>query len=279
MIIFNTLIESFLNLASVLGVFIVFGILLNLIEAKNNELIQSSLGIKFIVFTGFIGTVVHELSHMLMAFIFNHKIVKVELFRPFKYKENGVLGYVKHTYNPSSLYQQIGNFFIGIAPMIFGTLFIWILLILFSNDTYQVLTNNIHIDLYIKYLESTDYLKVFSLLINDTLLILKSMFSLKYLADFKHLIMLFFIYSISTHMSLSLADLKGSFKGFIVCFIIVFIVTLFINLLNQANLFNNILIFKFNVYVFLFLTVGLIFSLLTLFVSFLINIIKNSLCS
>lgn len=279
MIIFNTFIESFLNLASVLGVFIVFGILLNLIEAKNNELIQSSLGIKFIVFTGFIGTVVHELSHMLMAFIFNHKIVKVELFRPFKYKENGVLGYVKHTYNPSSLYQQIGNFFIGIAPMIFGTLFIWILLILFSNDTYKVLTNNIHIDLYIKYLESTDYLKVFSLLINDTLLILKSMFSLKYLADFKHLIMLFFIYSISTHMSLSLADLKGSFKGFIVCFIIVFIVTLFINLLNQANLFNNILIFKFNVYVFLFLTVGLIFSLLTLFVSFLINIIKNSLCS
>ena len=279
MIIFNTLIESFLNLASVLGVFIVFGILLNLIEAKNNELIQSSLGIKFIVFTGFIGTIVHELSHMLMAFIFNHKIVKVELFRPFKYKENGVLGYVKHTYNPSSLYQQIGNFFIGIAPMIFGTLFIWILLILFSNDTYKVLTNNIHIDLYIKYLESTDYLKVFSLLINDTLLILKSMFSLKYLADFKHLIMLFFIYSISTHMSLSLADLKGSFKGFIVCFIIVFIVTLFINLLNQANLFNNILIFKFNVYVFLFLTVGLIFSLLTLFVSFLINIIKNSLCS
>ena len=163
--------------------------------------------------------------------------------------------------------------------MIFGTLLIWILLILFSNDTYKVLTNNIHIDLYIKYLESTDYLKVFSLLINDTLLILKSMFSLKYLADFKHLIMLFFIYSIATHMSLSLADLKGSFKGFIVCFIIVFIVTLFINLLNQANLFNNILIFKFNVYVFLFLTVGLIFSLLTLFVSFLINIIKNSLCS
>lgn len=279
MIIFNTFIESFLNLASVLGVFIVFGILLNLIESKNNEVIQNSLGINFIVFTGFIGTVVHELSHMLMAFIFNHKIVKVELFRPFKYKEDGVLGYVKHTYNPSSLYQQIGNFFIGIAPMIFGTLFIWILLILFSNDTYQVLTNNIHIDLYIKYLESTDYLKVFSLLINDTLLILKSMFSLKYLADLKHLIMLFLIYSIATHMSLSLADLKGSFKGFIVCFIIVFIVTLFINLLNQANLFNNILIFKFNVYVFLFLTVGLIFSLLTLFVSFLINIIKNSLCS
>lgn len=279
MIIFNTFIESFFNLASVLGVFIVFGILLNLIESKNNELIQNSLGIKFIVFTGFIGTVVHELSHMLMAFIFNHKIVKIELFRPFKYKEDGVLGYVKHTYNSSNLYQQIGNFFIGIAPMIFGTLFIWILLILFSNDTYQVLTNNIHIDLYIRYLESTDYLKVFSLLINDTLLILKSMFSLKYLADLKHLIMLFFIYSIATHMSLSLADLKGSFKGFIVCFIIVFIVTLFINLLNQANLFKNILIFKFNVYVFLFLTVGLIFSLLTLFVSFLINIIKNSLCS
>ena len=47
MIIFNTFIESFLNLASILGVFIVFGILLNLIESKNNELIQNSLGINF----------------------------------------------------------------------------------------------------------------------------------------------------------------------------------------------------------------------------------------
>lgn len=275
MIIFNTFIESFLNLASVLGVFIVFGILLNLIESKNNELIQNSLGINFIVFTGFIGTVVHELSHMLMAFIFNHKIVKVELFRPFKYKEDGVLGYVKHTYSSSNLYQQIGNFFIGIAPMIFGTLSIWILLILFSSDTYQILTNSVHTDLYIIYFKSYDYLKCANLLIRDTLLVLKHMLSIKYLFDIKHLIMLFFIYSIATHMSLSLADLKGSFKGFIVCFIIIFIITLFINLLNQANLFNNILIFKFNVYVFLFLTVGLIFSLLTLFISFLINIIKR----
>lgn len=275
MIFFNTFIESFFNLSSILGIFIIFGIVLNFIESKNNELIQQSLGINFIIFTGFIGTVVHELSHMLMAFIFNHKIIKVELFRPFKYKEDGVLGYVRHTYNPSNLYQQIGNFFIGIAPMGFGTLAIWILLILFSNDTYQLLINNIHIDLYISYIKSSDYLKCFYLLIRDSLLMFKHILSLRYLFNIKHLIMLFFIYSISTHMSLSLADLKGSFKGFIFCFILVFIVTLFINLFNQTNFFKNILIFKFNIYIFLFLIVGLIFSLLTLFVSFFINIIKR----
>lgn len=275
MIFFNTFIESFFNLSSILGIFIIFGIVLNLIQSKNNELIQQSLGINFIVFTGFIGTVVHELSHMLMAFIFNHKIIKVELFRPFKYKEDGVLGYVRHTYSPSNLYQQIGNFFIGIAPMIFGTLAIWILLMLFSNDTYQILINNVQTDLYISYLKSSEYLKCFSLLIRDTLLMLKHILSLRYLFNIKHLIMLFFIYSISTHMSLSLADLKGSFKGFIFCFMLVFIVTLFINLFNQTNFFKNILIFKFNIYIFLFLIVGLIFSLLTLFVSFFINIIKR----
>lgn len=275
MIFFNTFVESFFNLSSILGIFIIFGIVLNLIESKNNQLIQQSLGINFIVFTGFIGTVVHELSHMLMAFIFNHKIIKVELFRPLKYKEDGVLGYVRHTYNPNSLYQQVGNFFIGIAPMVFGTLTIWIILIIFSNDTYILIINSIHTDLYINLLNSSDYLKCFYLLIEDIFSILQHVLSFKYLFDINHFIMLFCIYSISTHMSLSFADLKGSFKGFVFCFILVFVFTLFINLFNQANFFKNILIFKFNVYVFLFLLLGLIFSLLTLFISFFINIIKK----
>ena len=42
------------------------------------------------------------------AVLFGHKIEDVKLL-PIK-NENGVFGYVSHSYNPANLYQVIGNF-------------------------------------------------------------------------------------------------------------------------------------------------------------------------
>lgn len=253
----------------------IFGFIFNVIENKNNQLIQRALGEKIIIFTGFIGTVVHEVSHMIMALIFNHKIVKVELFRPRKYKEDGILGFVKSTYNPNSIYQQVGNFFIGIAPMIFGTLTIWLLFIIFSNNIYTMFLNYMNIGLYTNYLQSSNYSGFFDLLVHDVFLLLKTIFSFDYIFNVNHLIMLFLIYSISTHMTLSLADLKGSFKGLLVCFIVVFVITFLGKILGVSNIFTSSIVFKINLYIFLFLMLGLFFSLLTLFISFIINIVKK----
>ena len=275
MIFFNILIDSFTNLASILGIFVIFGFIFNVIENKNNQLIQRALGEKIIIFTGFIGTVVHEVSHMIMALIFNHKIVKVELFRPRKYKEDGILGFVKSTYNPNSIYQQVGNFFIGIAPMIFGTLTIWLLFIIFSNNLYTMFLNYMNIGLYTNYLQSSNYSGFFDLLVHDVFLLLKTIFSFDYIFNVNHLIMLFLIYSISTHMTLSLADLKGSFKGLLVCFIVVFVITFLGKILGVSNIFTSSIVFKINLYIFLFLMLGLFFSLLTIFISFIINIVKK----
>ncbi len=275
MIFFNILIDSFANLASILGIFVIFGFIFNVIENKNNQLIQRALGEKIIIFTGFIGTVVHEVSHMIMALIFNHKIVKVELFRPRKYKEDGILGFVRSTYNPNSIYQQVGNFFIGIAPMIFGTLTIWLLFIIFSNNIYTMFLNYMDIGLYTNYLQSSNYSGFFNLLVHDVFLLLKTIFSFDYIFNVNHLIMLFLIYSISTHMTLSLADLKGSFKGLLVCFIVVFVITFLGKILGLSNIFTSSIVFKINLYIFLFLMLGLFFSLLTLFISFIINIVKK----
>lgn len=275
MIFFNILIDSFANLASILGIFVIFGFIFNVIENKNNQLIQRALGEKIIIFTGFIGTVVHEVSHMIMALIFNHKIVKVELFRPRKYKEDGILGFVKSTYNPNSIYQQVGNFFIGIAPMIFGTLTIWLLFIIFSNNIYTMFLNYMNIGLYTNYLQSSNYSGFFDLLVHDVFLLLKTIFSFDYIFNVNHLIMLFLIYSISTHMTLSLADLKGSFKGLLVCFIVVFVITFLGKILGVSNIFTSSIVFKINLYIFLFLMLGLFFSLLTIFISFIINIVKK----
>lgn len=275
MIFFNILIDSFANLASMLGIFVIFGFIFNVIENKNNQLIQRALGEKIIIFTGFIGTVVHEVSHMIMALIFNHKIVKVELFRPRKYKEDGILGFVRSTYNPNSIYQQVGNFFIGIAPMIFGTLTIWLLFIIFSNNIYTMFLNYMNIGLYTNYLQSSNYSGFFDLLVHDVFLLLKTIFSFDYIFNVNHLIMLFLIYSISTHMTLSLADLKGSFKGLLVCFIVIFVITFLGKILGVSNIFTSSIVFKINLYIFLFLILGLFFSLLTISISFIINIVKK----
>ena len=69
--------------------------------------------------TGFIyltmpGVVIHELSHLFFCLIFQHKIMKVNLFSP---QEDGTLGMVQHSYDSRNIFHRIGNFFIGSAPV------------------------------------------------------------------------------------------------------------------------------------------------------------------
>ncbi|MDE7209490.1 MAG: hypothetical protein K2O31_06360, partial [Clostridia bacterium] len=74
--------------------------------------------------TGFIGTPIHELSHALFCLIFFHKIEEMKLFQIDD--ENGVLGYVRHSYNKKNPYQLMGNYFIGVAPIICGALIVFL---------------------------------------------------------------------------------------------------------------------------------------------------------
>ncbi len=70
------------------------------------------------------GVMVHELGHAFFCVIFCHRIVRVRLFSP---RPDGSLGSVEHAYNRRSVYQQIGNFFIGTGPIWFGTAIIFLL--------------------------------------------------------------------------------------------------------------------------------------------------------
>lgn len=72
------------------------------------------------VILGGVGVIIHELSHLVVALLFGHRIDRVSLLHiPDVHNPNDRgLGYVSHVWNDDSLYQKIGNVFIGIAPVI-----------------------------------------------------------------------------------------------------------------------------------------------------------------
>lgn len=72
------------------------------------------------VILGGIGVIIHELSHLIVAVLFGHHIQSVRLLHiPDAHDANDRgLGYVSHTWNDDSLYQKVGNVFIGVAPVV-----------------------------------------------------------------------------------------------------------------------------------------------------------------
>lgn len=63
------------------------------------------------------GVILHEFSHALFCLVFRHRITD---FAPFAPQKNGNLGWVEHKWDPRSIWQNIGCFFIGVAPLAFG---------------------------------------------------------------------------------------------------------------------------------------------------------------
>lgn len=160
---------------------------------------------------------IHELSHALFCVIFGHKINEIKLFQIDT--DSGVLGYVDHSYNRRNVYQMIGNYFIGIAPIICGTLIIYL-------ATRFLLPN--------AYSEINEYLGDLVLLEKqglgfDTLSyvfvtlggMIKAIF-VDITSGIRWWLYILIVFCIALHMNLSPADIKGSYVGlpFVVLFFV-----------------------------------------------------------
>ncbi len=177
----------------------------------------------YLFFFAWLGVSIHELGHALFCLIFRHKIIEIKLFSPDA--ETGTLGYVRHSYNPGSIYQRIGNFFIGIGPILLGSLVIflsakWLLL-----SSIEITTT------------STQELGVVELLTSAFLGALdyfKSLFVFESLRRWQTYLFFYISFSVGSHITLSPADIKGAFVGFVSLVLLVLVVNLisigFINL-------------------------------------------------
>jgi len=112
------------------------GVVLRYANRKTSQSLMRTMGRKGIFVTAWLGTPVHELAHAAMCVVFGHRVTELKLFHPDE--RTGTLGYCNHAFNKKNPYHVIGNFFIGIAPVISGLTVVYLLMTLLSPNGHWV---------------------------------------------------------------------------------------------------------------------------------------------
>lgn len=176
--------------------------------------------------TGFIGTPIHETGHLLMCLVFFHKINEVKFFQI--NDEDGVLGYVSHSWNPKNIYQQIGNYFIGVAPIVVGTLIIFFGMKYFLPATYGEI-NAYFTELSILNGSVSVFEYVFQM-IADMMTVMFAEISI----GWQWWVFMLLSLCIALHMNLSGADIKGSLVAIPLLVVILLAINLIIGLIFKG---------------------------------------------
>lgn len=124
----------------------------------------------------------------------------------------GTLGYVKHTYNKRNIYHQVGNFFIGVAPILVGSGVLLLLMFLLVPGTYDDVMSELNFAALLStdFFEASTYTGYFSLF-GD---IVADIFDFVNVGNVLWWIFIILAIMIASHMELSLADIKSSAIGF-----------------------------------------------------------------
>ncbi|WP_300531440.1 hypothetical protein, partial [Peptacetobacter sp.] len=215
----------------ILGTFLL-GLILNFIEDRNIDYLQNGLGRKGILVTGIVGVPIHEMSHFLACKLFGHDVEKVELFRPTKSKSDGVLGRVVHSRNKGNVYKMIGDFFIGTAPVIIGSFIVYVLIKFYLGSEFTIFNMIIDIE---KSLEMIENLDLFKFIVHIVMAGINTLFliiSSPSLFSIKGIVLLFAIYSICIHLSLSRADIENSKSAIPIVVLIIVLCTVIFGLMG-----------------------------------------------
>lgn len=249
---------------------------MNYVSSLNERLGYKTFGNKaYLILFGWLGTSVHELGHALFAVLFGHRITDIKLFSPDP--ETGTLGYVNHAYNPRNIYHQVGNFFIGIGPILMGTLMLALLsYLLFGINAFNFEGVVFSVESF-QSLESVKELgkSIYEIFTDFVLQIFKGEQALWW----KVVIFVYALYAIGSSITLSAPDLKTAYKGFLM---IVFILLLFNLVTIWAGDFStmyierlNITLSGFYVIMLLAITVNLFFLILFSLGWFIISLLRN----
>ncbi|WP_334331804.1 hypothetical protein [Companilactobacillus sp. HBUAS59544] len=110
-------------------------------------MLVNNLGNNSQLIVGGAGVIIHELGHVIFAYLFGHQVTKVQLLNV-NYKSSGALGSVDHRYNDRNVYQLLGNFFIGLAPYYMCSIVLYLLqkFLLKAQFSLTALAQSLNID-------------------------------------------------------------------------------------------------------------------------------------
>lgn len=163
---------------------------------------------------GWLGTLVHEIAHAVAALLFGHQIAR---FYGFTLNPNArVQGSVTTSFPAGNLFKYIGLFFIGIAPVVFGTLVIYLALyILFHSEMPEMWRaidrrNSIY---------GTGVGNIFS----AGLAFLGFVFSPRHLLDWRLYLFLYIAFAVGSSVRLSSADITVAKLGCLPMIVLLFL--------------------------------------------------------
>ena len=264
--------EIFMNVLFQVGMFIVFIYAFGYVISLCNKMFYkvTGNGMAMCVATGLIGTPIHEISHAIMCIVFGHKIEEIRLFAPDT--KTGVLGYVNHSYNRKNLFHVLGNYFIGVAPIVVGSCFIYLMLYLLIPATFEELVLVMG-DLAAFQVDFNENIFVFGL--NVFTEALTTIFTI-YECDFKIVIFFVVCLCIALHMNLSSADIKGSLGALPILILLIVILNVVMYFLTDSVYFGFLeTISLISAYLIAMLSLSLVFSLIIFALGLVIGLIKK----
>jgi hypothetical protein len=196
------------QMASLLAGIFVFGLLIHLVSHLTFRSLEKAFGRGGTYLVAWLGTPIHEMGHVLFCLVFFHRIADVGFFKPDP--NTGTLGYVYHTWDKRNPWNVLGNFFIGIGPVILGCGVLFVLFFFLipgaSGGWDAVLAG----------MNGTDagdigtYLAAFG---DSSLALVKAIFTVHNLGTWRFWVFLYISICVAANIRLSLADVKGSLAG------------------------------------------------------------------
>ena len=192
------------TLIHTLGVLVACGLAVEIVYRLCFIVMGDRLGRGYFGVTSFLGTPVHELGHALMCLLFAHRIERIRLFPT---RREGAV--VEHSYRKRNLYAIFGNFWIGLGPLLTGTLVIFLCLL----AVFPVAVGDWYDALRALLAEAAQGENSAALAGECVRVLLRGLWGDATRAVWLRLLALGFMLSVSLHVRLSAADIFGMLTG------------------------------------------------------------------
>ncbi len=202
-----------------------------------NRRLFKSFGWKGVIALAWLGTPVHEFSHVIGCWLGRNDVEEFALFHPDK--TSGSLGFVKHSYDRNSFYQRvIGNTLAAVAPFFGGAVAIYLLTLTFYPSLLSIPENAPSFSW--SELARLDGILEFS---QAWILQIKrfflTLFASQNLGRPQFWLYLFAMISVAAHLSPSASDFEGFWGPVAVLFLLVFVLNALLVAFDRTNLLST----------------------------------------